>query len=367
VEDIAFQTYLLKGAGLKIGRCYMAHINRDFVKSGPIDPRRFFALEDVTERVFARMPYVEKNVNKISQTIWQSQCPEVQIGEHCSRPHQCPLIDRCWSFLPEGNVTELYRGGAKRFRLLTSDITKIADIRDHVKLTARQAIQQQTARTGKAHVDRGAIRNFVNKIQYPASFLDFESYAPAIPLHDETKPFTPVCFQFSLHVLPSPQAEPEHFGFLATGCSDPRSEFMRSLHDVLPRTGSVMAFNSIFELSRLREIVEVLPTYRGWVDNIEQRTLDLLEPFRRFHYYHPAQRGSASIKSILPALVGKSYEGLSIKNGAAASFEFLRASFGCVSPEERIQIRQDLEAYCHLDTWALVLVLTELIKWASED
>jgi|SRR5438876_4961606 len=40
-----------------------------------------------------------------------------------------------------------------------------------------------------------------------------------------------------------------------------------------------------------------------------------LLPFRRFHYYHPKQNGSASMKSVLPALTGKGYDQLAIQDG----------------------------------------------------
>src|SRR3989440_9458229 len=51
LHDLAFQAYVFNGAGLKIRRCILAHINRDFVKHGQIDWRKFFVLEDVSDQV----------------------------------------------------------------------------------------------------------------------------------------------------------------------------------------------------------------------------------------------------------------------------------------------------------------------------
>ena len=54
--------------------------------------------------------------------------PVVYIGPHCNSPYACPWTHVCWSFLPEHNVTKLYRGTKKAFKLLDEGVTDIADI-----------------------------------------------------------------------------------------------------------------------------------------------------------------------------------------------------------------------------------------------
>ena len=51
LTDLAFQSFVYTGAGLKIRRCCLLHINRDYVRRGPVDPKRFFKLVDVTQEV----------------------------------------------------------------------------------------------------------------------------------------------------------------------------------------------------------------------------------------------------------------------------------------------------------------------------
>lgn len=67
--------------------------------------------------------------------------------------------------------------------------------------------------------------------------------------------------------------------------------------------------------------------------------VDLLLPFRGFRYYHPAQRGSASMKAVLPALTGRGNDHLAIQEGGTASLEFLRVTHGDVASEERERVR----------------------------
>lgn len=94
--------------------------------------------------------------------------------------------------------------------------------------------------------------------------------------------------------------------------------------------------------------------------------LDLLAPFRKFHYYHPAQKGSASLKSVLPSLTEKSYEGMSIADGQEASIAFQAVTYGDVSEEEKQKVRADLEKYCALDTEGMMWIVDSLKKCVQE-
>ncbi|MGA9451852.1 MAG: DUF2779 domain-containing protein [Verrucomicrobiia bacterium] len=365
LHDIAFQAFVLTGAGLKIRRCILAHINSSFVKNGVIDPHKFFVLEDVTDQVSGLSRRIEPKLDEMFGTIRYRVCPDVQIGPHCSDPYVCPLHDHCWSFLPENAVTTLYRGGKKGFRLLNDGITAITNIPDDFKLTDNQEIQRRTAKTGQPHVDKPAIKAFLKKLQYPISYLDFETFAVPIPMFDRVRPYTQIPFQFSMHVVPSPGAEPEHFKFLAEGIHDPRPEFMRNLRDALPTEGSVVAYNAGFELGRLKKCCDLMPEFRPWVSNVKRRIVDLLLPFRGFRYYHPKQAGSASMKAVLPALTGTGYDHLAIQDGTTASLQFLRATFGNVSVEERANIRKQLDDYCHLDTFGMIHIVDALRRFGS--
>lgn len=360
IEDLAFQKHVLDSAGIKVRSCILAHINREFVKKGQIDPRRFFTLEDLTDQVAKVKHRIAGRVAEMVQVAHLPKSPRVEIGPRCNTPRECPLRIRCWSHLSPGNSTELYRGGGKRFQLLTRGVKSIADIPDNFKLTENQQIQRRVAKTGKPHINAPAIRDFLSRIMYPASFLDFETWSTAIPIHDGVRPYQQVPFQYSLHVVDALESEPRHYQFLAEGTDDPRPAFMRSLRDSLPSNGSVVVFNSSFEIGRLYECAEQMPEFGPWVQDIEGRVIDLLMPFRQFAFYAPQQRGSCSMKRVLPALTTKSYEDFEIQDGKTASLKFLRTAFGKLCDQERIKIRQELIRYCHLDTLGMLLIIRAL-------
>lgn len=170
------------------------------------------------------------------------------------------------------------------------NILRIKDIPEDYPLTDKQSIQLNCEKTGQPHVETERIQAFLKKLKYPLHFLDFETFMIAVPPCDEISPYEQVPFQYSLHVVPSPGAQVEHYSFLSDGSTDPRPEVLDTLKMRIGRTGSLVAYNAPFEVRVLESCAGNFPKYEGWVESIRPRFVDLLIPFRDFHYYHPDQR-----------------------------------------------------------------------------
>jgi len=137
------------------------------------------------------------------------------------------------------------------------------------------------------------------------------------------------------------------------------------LKKVLGNSGSIVVYNQSFEKGVLRALANVYTEYDKWVESLNDRIIDLLAPFRSFHYYDARQKGSASIKNVLPVLTGTNYDHLDISDGMDASLAFLDVISNNVAEKEEIKIREDLEKYCALDTEGMIWIvdkLKELIK-----
>jgi hypothetical protein len=359
LDDVSFQKHCCEMLGLKIEKCFLMHINNQYVKEGEIDPQKFFTLQDITGEVEERSNGIQDRIADMLEVISAPICPDVTIGKHCSDPYDCAL-NECWEFLPEYSVFKLYYGGKKSFDLFSNGIITISEIPESYKLNDKQRIQQACEISGKPHVDREGISNFLGTLQYPLYYLDFETVGPAVPLFDGTRPYQAIPFQFSLRVAENGGANPKHFSFLASGTGDFRPTFLAELKNVLGDTGSVVVYNQGFEEGILKELALAFPEYGGWVNRVRERLVDLLSPFRQFHYYNPLQKGSASLKSVLPALTGKGYEDLVISDGQAASIAFQAVTYGNVSEEERNKVRLDLEKYCGLDTEGMIWIVDSL-------
>ncbi|MCE5208374.1 MAG: DUF2779 domain-containing protein [Chloroflexi bacterium] len=359
-HDIGFQYYLYSGAGLKINKCYLMCIDNTYIRKGEIEPRKLFKKIDITEEIKTTYSKtIEANMAEMVKTIADDTCPEIGIGAHCSDPYECPLIEKCWSFLPERNVFLLYRNKKLPMALIKDNILELAQIPESLELNEKNQIQLDCEKTGKPYIDRTRIKEFLDKIQYPAYYMDFETFASAIPMFDDSKPYQQIPFQFSVHVVKKKGASPAHYSFLADGPNDPRPEFMAELKEVMGTKGSVIAFNAGFEMGRLKECAKVLPKYKKWVESIEERIIDLLQPFRAFAYYHPQQDGSCSIKKVLPVLTGKSYADMEIGDGGTASAEYYRITF-TEDNKDREKVRKLLEEYCGLDTMGMIDIVEKL-------
>jgi len=179
-------------------------------------------------------------------------------------------------------------------------------------------------------------------------------------MFDGVRPYQQIPFQFSLHTVADEGAEPEHHSFLASGRDDPRAALLSELEKELGDNGSIIAYNASFEKGILKQLSETFPEHKGWVEGILDRVVDLLTPFRSFHYHHPAQKGSASLKNVLPCLTGKSYEGMEIADGETASLAFQQIAYGDVTDEVSNQVRKDLEEYCGRDTEGMIWIIERL-------
>lgn len=363
--DLAFQAFVYSGAGLNIRRCCLMHVDRNYVRRGAVDPKKFFKLADVTKDVSGLSREIEPQLEDMFAAIRRKQEPEIKIGPHCSDPYDCPLTDQCWAFLPPDSVFNLYYGGKKCWRLLQEGVVNLKDIPESVDLTDRQTIQRKVALTGQPHIDRKALASFLKRLRYPVSFLDFETISTAIPMFDGLSPWQQVPFQFSLHRQAAPGAMPEHHAFLADGRVDPRPEFLNRLHDSIGDMGTVVVYNEKFEKGVLDRLADTFPEHAVWIEAVKPRIIDLLEPFQSFDYYHPEQHGSASIKAVLPVLTGRSYADLEIQEGGQASLEFLRVHFGDVPEAERRKVRGQLERYCGQDTEGMIWIVDALRRLAG--
>lgn len=364
IHDISFQKYVYEKAGLKIRKCFVMHINNQYIKDGEIEPTELFVQTDVTEKVEEFSLGIENRIENMLKIIDSKVEPKVSIGVHCSDPYDCPLKEECWKNVPENSVFDFYRMlSKKKFELYGSGITKLDEVPDSVKLNDKQKIQRLLSENGGVHKDEKQIKNFLDNLQYPIYYLDFETINPAIPKFDGMKPYQRIPFQFSLHIQQEQGGECEHISFLAEGTSDPRPKFIQALKDNLRDAGSVLVYNQGFEKGVMSECSDALPEFKEWyAGNILPRIRDLWDVFRNFWYYDPRQKGSASIKYVLPVLSDLSYSDLDIKNGILASLEYERVTFGEVDEAERLKVRKALEKYCELDTLAEVEIIRSLIK-----
>jgi uncharacterized protein Smg (DUF494 family) len=350
-EDLAFQLYLCQKNNIEVKSCFVLHLNNEYIKQGDIDTQQLFLKTDVTEEVLTLLPFVEEKLQRIRDII-AGDCPSPV--HQCKPAYSCPAHEQYFKELPLGNVFELSRGKAKAFKLAQQGIFDLKEITSQIKLTDKQYIQCECAKSGQPYIHKAKINAFLESLEYPIYYLDFETVSFAIPKWDGTRPYQQICVQHSCHIEHE-DGKIEHKEFLFETGTHPSKPFAENLREVLGDKGSIVVYNQSFEEGRLKELARDYPEFEEWINQIRERLVDLLVPFREFAHYHPSQKGSASIKKVLPTLTDLDYSDLEVANGSTAMRELAK-----LVDVDNPEMRKHLLKYCELDTWAEVEIVRKL-------
>ncbi len=373
-REAAYTYCCLKDAGINAARVVLVSVNRSFVRSGEVQAHALFQQEECTAWVHVHETEVRARIASILDAVdlLASGKPGAEELPLCRRPFDCRVCSTTFANVPAHHVYTLYRGGETARSLLGEGITDLAAAPAGLRLTTEQEIQIDTVRRGAPHVRADRLREFLSRLEYPLSFLDFETYAVAVPPFDGIRPWQHVPFQYSVHRLAAAAALPEQFGYIEATGTDGRFVLTQSLLSALGQRGSVVVFGSNFERSMLSYLGQLYPEFHAQVSAVGERIVDLSRPFQRFDYYHPGQRGRMSLKMILPALTGYDYSDLEFADGLDASVAYYLSSHAAregagVYPTAKVAgIRDGLEKYCAMDTMALIRILQVLYAAAAE-
>lgn len=361
LNDAALQYYVISTLGIEVNDFSIIYINNQYVRKGDLDLEELFKTESVLELVLPMQESVKENVKRFKKILLKKQIPDIDIGEHCYNPYICGFYNYCRKHIPEDSIFD-FSGMhlAKKYELYRDGIIRFEDIPEDYPLNKNNRVQLEVYNSGEILINKDAIKNFLSDLNYPLYFMDFETFQPAVPLFDDSKPYQQIPFQYSLFFKKDKKSEPKHFEFLAEPGEDPRAKFIENLLKVTKGKGDVLVYNKTFEVTRLKEIARDFPKHSVEIEKLVARIKDLMVPFQKKYYYTPEMKGSYSIKAVLPALVPElSYDELEINEGGLASiaYESLQSETDLMFIAD---IKKKLLEYCKLDTLAMVRILEKL-------
>jgi len=352
-DDIAFQKHVLEKLGYTINNCYLMHANKKYIRKGKLNLSELFQKTDVTDEVNQLENTVAPNIEKILKYISQ-KLPDNK-HKFCAKPKQCDLREICWNHLPEHNILQLHGLWFKHaVPLMDEGKLSILDLPEEFFEKHKHTIQKNAISSGEPHIDHEKIRKFKETLTYPLNHFDVETLATPVPLHDGLRPWEKFVYQYSIHVDDGKKVK--HFEYLADSNKDPREALVKQLVKDMPSTGSIITFNKSFEIGRLKELAERVPKYAKELNSMIDRIVDLQTVFKGFHYYHASQKGSASLKAVLPVFSDKKHSDLEISDGT----ESFTAFYDKYYLGKKGVSRKALLDYCALDTLAMIEILNEL-------
>jgi hypothetical protein len=384
------------------------------------------------------------------------------IGSHCAK---CEFranpsdglnsgVHQCWADagvsredFDRGTVLDIYNFRGKD-KLIAQGIYKLSQVNaDDIKVkrdgngltdSERQAFQvfgiPAELDSGGYYLDSGLMKAAMESWKFPFHFFDCETASVALPLYKGMRPYEQVAFQFSHHVMQSDGSVEHATEFLMAEPGEfPNYHFARALKACLDKDAGTVFMWSPHENTILNRIVvqlsedenppadkdELIQFLTSLTKGGDRAMADLCALARK-SFFHPASKGSSSIKKLLPAVLSTSQflrhkysqptygaaGGMSSKNfanwtwwrehdgvviepyklladaehemlgsgpddegaveiaeGGAAAAAFSRLQYELLDDVERTQITRALLRYCELDTLAMVMIVEAWRAW----
>ena len=381
-DDVLYYSsnlWVMKKLGYEIHDIKIIHLNGNYVREDELDVDQLFIVSDsfyndkgrVTKPIFnhvmSRMIDLGETLDYMQEVAISEDVPSIRTKK-CVRRTKCPYYDSCFpnekqeeddSILTLVSSQHKYDMAKEGLRRL-----KDADL-ERVEGTRQQYAQIMASKNGGLYVDRLPLKMWLNdNIKFPVAFLDFEWDTYAVPPYKGLKPFSVVCFEYSIHILKE-DGSLTHHDFIGT--QDCREEFIENLIHDIGSAGSVVAFNADgAEKIRLKELADQFPHYRKELDRICDAMVDLAMPFQLGMVYDVRMRGLYSLKVLLSVFSDSlSYQDLSIHHGMDAVYSWRMMDKKQADNEE--ELKQRLSEYCGMDTYSMVVLYKWLISHAQED
>jgi hypothetical protein len=339
----------------------LVYLNRNYTPEASEEP--LFVEEDVSRLAAVMAEEIGGRVEELARYLRAAPEEVRRDSYRCNKPDRCPACSTDVYASVDDDIFTLFRGRDKALPLFHQGIRRLQDIPPDYALGRRQSIQVESHLSSTIHLELEPLRSFREKLLYPVGFLDFEAVQEAVPRVPLAKPWQHLPFLFSLHIKnqgPGHLDTTSHATYLCREGLESLEGMARDLAEALEGVGSIVVYNREMEARSLRYLAQRFPDLGDVLEGAAERLVDLYLLFQAFALYHPRQRGSLSLKSVLPALTGIDYAGMRFQDGRSASLAYYWAHLDDdtpLGPEDRRWIDGELERYCGLDTFGLLKLL----------
>ena len=367
LKDVCFQKYVLEQNGLTVSKVSIIHLNKEYVRNGDIDPEQLLNVEDVTEQITDLYSEVSIEIVQANHFINQAAIDTSKCSCRLNtRSNHCDSFSFFNDNIPEFSIYEIGNIRANKIQdLYNEGILSIREIPHNFKLNAKQELQIESVRQSKPIIEKARIDKILSSLVFPLHFIDYETYASAVPKIDGIRPHQHIPFQVSIHTMKA-NGTIEHFEFLAHELEIP-AQMAQFMSDSTGTTGTFISWHKSFEIGRNKNMIDWLPEHEEYLEGMNSNMFDLEDIFKN-EYVDYRFHGSTSIKKVLPVVLPElSYDDLEVQDGTMALDLWGRMVLDKNFTEDKAKVRTKLLDYCKLDTWAMVGLYKTLITLQSEN
>jgi hypothetical protein len=190
MHDLAVQTYVIAGSGLTLEEMHLVHVDANYARGKDgIDWQAYFKREDLTAEVRELLPLVPERVAEMHAVMAMPEAPNIKPSRHCFAPHDCEFWARCTANKPADWIIHVPRLSQVAFSELdAAGVESMRNIPPEFPLSPTQQRVVDAVLTGRPFVANGLCEALAS-LGPPASYLDFETFSPTLPIFAGTSPF----------------------------------------------------------------------------------------------------------------------------------------------------------------------------------
>ena len=358
--DLAFQCEVARRAGAEVVNAYLVHVDGAYVRKGGIVPEDLFVVVDATALVREVRADIGREIDEALRDLALDEIDETgcECRYHGSIARRCAAFAHLNPDVPELSAHLLPRMSRARLKKLDDRGDFAIQGLSEEDVTAAQLPVLLSFQTGAPVIDENRLDRFLDRINFPLIAYDYESFASAVPVADGLSPHSQIPVQFSMHVLEQNGTLAHHEHVCETSGS--HGSLVDALAEAMPTTGSILVWNESYEKGCNRRLAGLLPHREKFLSDVDDRTVDLMAPFRNDYVDHKFM-GSTSIKKVLPVLCPHlRYDEARVHDGAGA----MEAWYEMATTSDALRrddLRRQLLDYCHLDSLAMIEIWRALM------
>lgn len=398
LNDIAFQYYVATKLNKVINTVNLVTLDGDYIYDGiSLDLNKLFKITDYKHLLVNKILEVEKNINEYFKLNINDEI-KCHFSSKCSDLDTCQYLQKCKDYYNLKGKLDLYTLFKSKTNKYTDkgftcieDIYNDTDEYESLNSFMQMVINYNVNNIETPYVNKKELNEFLDKLEFPLYFFDFESTQLYVPEYKNSRPIQHIPFQYSLHIMNDKKdcfkdVMNNHKEFLGDGVNDPREDLIKQMILDLKDKGTIIAYHDSFEGTIISDLIRDFPSYKEELTNISNRFVDLRIPFAskvvesidpitfkkiketKIMVYQKNMGKRSSIKLTLPALFPDdpeyNYSNLEqVHNGSEAMFAYQKLA--TLPLKEKEILRENMLKYCCLDTKAMVALYFKLVELAK--